>query len=104
MLIQQGDVLFHSVSRMPKGKRVERSQKYRGYVLAEGEVTGHAHVIADDIDLMLDEAGKMFMHNDDTVTIKHEEHKAVKIPAGNWEVGRVKEYDHFEEEAKQVRD
>jgi hypothetical protein len=104
MLIQQGDVLIRSVSKMPKNlKKVER--KARGFVLAEGEVTGHAHVIESDIDLMLDEAsGKMFMHNDSEVTVKHEEHHHVDVPAGDWELGIVKEYDHFAEEARKVQD
>jgi len=103
MLIQQGDVLLRAVKSMPKGKKVER--KARGYVLAEGEVTGHAHVIEDDIDLILDEAsGKMFMTNAEEVTIKHEEHHHVNVPAGTWEIGIVKEYDHFAEEAKNVAD
>jgi hypothetical protein len=102
MLLQQGDVLFKSVKKIPKGKKVGR--KARGYVLAEGEVTGHAHTIQDEIDLILDDAGKMFMHNDNPVEITHEEHKNFTVPSGDWEIGIVKEYDHFAEEAKKVAD
>lgn len=103
MLLQQGDVLLKSVKKIPAGtKKVKRQE--RGWVLAEGEVTGHAHVIDEDIDLILDEAGTMFMSNDAPVTIKHEEHKHITVPAGNWEIGIVKEYDHFAEESRRVQD
>lgn len=103
MLLQQGDVLIRSTTCVPKGKRVERRD--RGYILVEGEVTGHAHCINDEIDLILEEASnKMFMKNDKSVAITHEEHGNVEIPAGSWEIGIVKEYDHFAEEAKQVSD
>lgn len=104
MLLQQGDVLLRKINKIPsKIKKIAR--KERGYVLAEGEVTGHAHVITDDIDLMLEEvSGKMFMKNESEVVIKHEEHKHINIPAGTWEIGIVQEYDHFAEEARQVQD
>jgi len=102
MLLQQGDVLIKSVKSISKGEKVAR--KARGYVLAEGEVTGHAHCIEDEIDLILDKSGTMFMSNDKEVTITHEEHGHIQIPAGKWEIGMVKEYDHFAEEARKVQD
>jgi hypothetical protein len=104
MFIQQGDVLIKEVTKkvdFSKAKKVERKQ--RGWVLAEGETTGHAHVIDDDIMLMEIE-GTMYMKNDHDVTIVHEEHNAHTIPAGTWEIGIVQEYDHFAEEARKVRD
>lgn len=103
MLIQQGDVLLKQITTLPKAlKKVKR--KARGFVLAEGEVTGHAHVIDSDIALMEDQNGNMFMSNENEVTIIHEEHHSATIPAGNWEIGIVKEYDHFAEEARKVQD
>jgi hypothetical protein len=104
MFIQQGDVLIKSVSGkidFEKAKKVER--KTRGWVLAEGETTGHAHCIQEDIDLV-EIDGILYMKNDKEVTITHEEHNAHTIPAGVWEIGIVQEYDHFEEEARKVRD
>lgn len=103
--MQQGDVLLYREEKMPQKslKPVTRDMR-RGYVLAEGEVTGHAHCIDADIELMLDEAGTMFMKNEEEVTLTHEEHHAKTIPAGVWRIGHVREYDHFAEEARKVQD
>jgi hypothetical protein len=101
MLLQQGDVLLKSIESLPKGKKVSR--KARGYVLADGEVTGHAHVIEDEI-ILIEKDGTLFIGCKTDVTVKHEEHGQIKIPAGNYEVGIVQEYDHFAEEARKVQD
>ena len=34
----------------------------------------------------------------------HEEHGTIDLPVRPWEVGRVREYDHFAEEARVVKD
>ena len=47
---------------------------------------------------------KKIKKNDEEVRVDHQEHKEVMIPHGIWEVTKVKEYDHFEEEARNVRD
>lgn len=102
-LIQQGDVLIKSIKTLPKNlKKVERTA--RGYVLAEGEVTGHYHAIADEIELFEDENGNLFIKNNKEATLNHDEHKPDTIPPGIWEVGKVNEYDHFEEAARKVAD
>lgn len=38
------------------------------------------------------------------VIIKHEEHGHINVPAGCYEVGIVKEFDHFANEARAVQD
>jgi hypothetical protein len=106
MFIQQGDVLLKSVSKLPEGKKIGR--QYTGYgrgrfILAEGEVTGHCHAICDDV-TMVDANGVMYLQNDKPVELGHEEHHNVEVPAGIWEIGIVQEYDHFAEEAKNVKD
>jgi hypothetical protein len=103
---QQGDVLLVKVDRLPDGlKPAKRGE--RGYVLAEGETTGHAHVIdapADDVDVFVDEKGELFVRAKKAVTIKHEEHKHQKIKRGVYKVGKVREIDPFSEEIRSVRD
>ncbi|HLD91473.1 MAG TPA: hypothetical protein VI911_10795 [Patescibacteria group bacterium] len=72
-------------------------------VLAEGEVTGHAHVIDAEVEVFEDK-DQRFFNLKESATIVHEEHKPITIPEGNYASGKVMEYDHFAEEAKQVTD
>lgn len=101
MILQQGDVLIKKIDKLPEGKKVERRQ--RGYVLAEGETTGHMHVIEDEI-VMIEKDGVLFIGCKSDVIVKHEEHGHITIPAGNYQIGIVNEYDHFAEEARKVAD
>jgi hypothetical protein len=71
-------------------------------ILAEGETTGHAHVI-EGVEVFEEEGIREFATKT-PATVKHEEHKTVEIPSGNWQSDKVVEYDHFAEEAKKVRD
>jgi len=100
---QQGDVLLFVDEKPKSGKKV-RAKNGR-LILAEGEATGHAHAIkaGDGVSLMECD-GSLFLSTEKRVTIKHEEHKAVTIPPGDYRIGKVREYDHFEEESKFVQD
>lgn len=104
MLIQQGDVLIKKVEMDLEGcKKVER--KEGRLILAEGEATGHAHAIDDnDAHLYISKEGEMYLMVEEEVTVKHEEHASQSISKGIWKIERVKEYDHFEEEARNVID
>lgn len=105
MLIQQGDVLIRSVDSIPNSaKEVPR---IRGkLVLAEGEASGHLHAVAEPHAKLFEDKdqGKVFLMADADIVVKHDEHKAVTVPPGQFEVYRVNEYDHFAEEARQVAD
>ena len=98
----QGDVLLIKVDSIPRGKKIAR--KERGLVLAEGESTGHAHVITDNGAELYEKDGKMYLSVEKEVTLNHEEHNAVKIAPGKYEVRIAKEYDHFLEESRRVAD
>jgi len=75
------------------------------FILAEGEVTGHAHAIDQEVaDLFVEKDGKLYLKNSKPATIRHEEHKPITLPAGTWEISGVKEYDHFLEESRRVQD
>jgi len=106
---QQGDVIIEPVQGIPDGsKRISAGP--RGFVLAEGEVTGHAHVIEREAEelagLMMyrGEDGYYYIRIERPVTVRHEEHRAIEIPEGFYRVRRVREYDHFAEEARPVVD
>lgn len=97
--LQQGDVcLFTAV--IPKDAR-----KKKGNILRHGEATGHAHAVeGTDFDLV-ELGNRLFVRilSSDCRVI-HEEHKAVKLPVGEYEVTGVHEFDHFLEESRWVRD
>ena len=104
-MIVQGDVFLVTCSKIPAGaKKVRKSA--RGYILAEGEATGHAHCIAEpSVGIeMYESEGILYLKTNKQVQVKHEEHKPITVAPGTWKVGRVKEYDAFEEEARNVRD
>lgn len=94
-LYRQGDVLLVAVDEAPgETKPVKRGA--RGLVLAEGEATGHAHVITDESAELVsaDEAAELYLlvHGTEAVTLTHEEHATVLVPPGAYEVRRQREY------------
>ena len=74
-----------------------------GKVLADGESTGHKHVLQNTEVLEREDGVKEFIVEDkDTLT--HEEHNPITLNPGKYESGRIEEYDHFAEEARKVQD
>jgi hypothetical protein len=102
MLYQQGDVLLKNSDIDLKGAKPV-SPKNDRFIIAEGEVSGHAHAILDDVELF-EKNGRLFIHANRPFAIVHEEHKDVMIPNGIWVVEKVREYDHFAEVTKKVVD
>ena len=102
MLYQQGDLLIKSIQNIPTGA-TKKEKTEKGYILAEGEHTGHTHRILAGV-LMYCIGAKLFLENQKEVTILHEEHNEVTLPPGMWEIDQVREYDHFEEEARVILD
>lgn len=94
LMLRQGDVLIVAVDAIPAhASPVERST--RGVVLAEGEVTGHAHRIPSrHANLYRTESDARYMRVEGTapVALNHEEHTTVKIPPGNYRVTIHHEY------------
>ena len=79
-------------------------KKLADRVLAEGEATGHAHRVK--VDVYEEEDGLRSFAG--PTEISHEEHRDIAISAlpdsEDYLSGRAQEYDHFAEEARQVRD
>jgi hypothetical protein len=92
-MFRQGDVLVALVERtLPKeAKRVARDDGR--IVLAYGEVTGHAHAIHSSSATLWENAdGARYLEVKRTVQLLHEEHAAIRIPAGLYQVVRQREY------------
>lgn len=101
-MVVQGDVYFTRADKLPEGLIAIEKTK-RGYIIAEGEATGHAHVVADTIEFY-EAAGVLYLKTERAVKVRHEKHKPVILNKGIWKAGRVREYDPFEEESRRVRD
>lgn len=94
LMLRQGDVLICAVDAIPTtATPVERTK--RGVILAEGEVTGHAHRIPSrHANLYRTENDARYMRVGGTapVALNHEEHTTVNIPPGNYRVSIHHEY------------
>lgn len=104
--IQQGDVLWYPVNRLPEKKK--RKQQKDGLItFALGEATGHHHsaVAEAGLDLYEDRHGTLWCSvPEGGATVKHQEHKPVNLVEGNYRIGIVQEVDHLADEIRQVQD
>jgi hypothetical protein len=94
ILFRQGDVLLEVVEALPEAA-TELPRSKRGVVLAEGEVTGHAHRIPSrSAKLYRTEQDARFLRvmGPAPVALKHEEHTTVELPSGNYRVTIHAEY------------
>ena len=97
--IQQGDVLI-AVATIPATAKKKEGRA----IVAYGEVTGHCHEVIGDGVEVYEENGTLYVSAPQGGTIQHEEHRPIELPPGDYKIGIVQEYDHFFEEARQVRD
>jgi len=106
MLLVQGDVFLHSVDTIPESATLLKPNP-TGHVLAEGEATGHYHLIPKrfaTVTKLYEDHGKIYLAVFRAVELIHPEHATVVVPIGNYEVGRVREFDPFTEEIRRVED
>lgn len=95
---QQGDVIFR-VTEKP-----ENTKKLKGNVVVEGSHGGNNHVLGGKGFCLLESNGKAFLEVTSPTEALHKEHKTIKLPKGFYEIVRVQEYDHIEEESRIVLD
>lgn len=90
--LQQGDVIIRPVTGIPQGsRRINRTP--RGYILARGEVTGHAHIIQEEDIEMYEKDGVLYIRVDRLATVVHEEHGPVALRKGMYSVNLVRQHD-----------
>lgn len=100
---RQGDILIRAIENIPVSAVPMEGGNDR-YVLAEGEVTGHHHALLDNPGVrVFEEVGEpRYLDLAQETFLVHEEHAAIAIPAGRFEVIRQREYDPAQD--RQVRD
>jgi len=104
---RQGDVLIERIAALPKSLQKIPRENGR-VVLAHGEVTGHAHAIADKhcdhySPKGLPDAGVTFLEVAEAMAaLKHEEHATIELEPGIYKITRQREYSP--EEIRRVAD
>jgi hypothetical protein len=99
---RQGDVLITSED-IPRGAQQEMLEQGR-IVLAHGKATGHAHAIRsrNATPFVAPDKRRFVLIQGGRATLKHDEHGAVKVPAGAYRVVRQREWQ--DEEIRNVED
>jgi hypothetical protein len=110
-IAQQGDVLLKRIDELPK-----KLKTINGNILAEGEHTGNFHALVlkghclskqesiPQLRFYEGENKERFVEILDFMDLLHQEHKSISVPPGIYKVDIVREYDHFDEEARKVID
>lgn len=98
-LYRHGDVLVEAVEAIPDGAR-----RLHHLVLAEGELTGHSHRIAERDSAVLYQADRsMYLSvHADSATLVHQEHGPIPLSRGSYRVWLQREYSP--REIRVVRD
>lgn len=96
-MYRQGDVLLVPVAprQIPQSTRPLARDAAGRLVLALGEATGHAHAVsAPDAELLADrgDASRRFLRIVSEAVLIHEEHDAIGLPAGCYQVVLQREY------------
>lgn len=88
-LYRHGDILVARVDAIPEGAR-----RLHHLVLAEGELTGHSHRIAErESAVLYDSGGVMYMTvTASQATLIHQEHGPITLTEGVYRVWRQREY------------
>ena len=88
-LYRHGDLLVADVPKIPEGAR-----PLAHLVLATGELTGHAHRIAEPDAARLFRAGEdlYLCVTGEQATLVHQEHGPISLARGTYRVWRQREY------------
>ena len=94
-IYRHGDISLHPIKEV-EGESIKHSGKF---VLAEGETTGHKHVLSvpsvDDMEVFRTPEGGLYMRLKKDGEITHEEHRRVKVKKGTYKLVNEREYDWF---------
>jgi hypothetical protein len=79
----------------------------KSFTIAEGETTGHCHVITaktGTVGVFEGKNGEMIINVNGLAVLTHPEHKTLEFPTGTWKVDREQEFDYFAKAKRQVID
>jgi hypothetical protein len=88
--VRQGDVLLVKIGELPKDAKL--SEKKGDIILAYGEVTGHAHRIAEGTASLYEWQGNELVQIKEPTYLTHEEHASIALEPGVWKKVQQVEY------------
>ena len=93
-MFRQGDVLLVPVGKIDLNETVlnEKMRKGNKVVLAEGEVTGHAHTMTTETTTPLLFGGREIIVVAEPTPLRHQEHGEIEVSPGTYWVVRQREY------------
>lgn len=98
-IYRQGDILVSATDKT-EGEVIAKNS----HVLAEGETTGHKHILSGiGAVFKKDKDGKITVSLPKGGKLKHEEHAEIKLPKGNYAIVRQREFTPTEA-VRQVAD
>lgn len=94
---------IHGDLDIVKVKSIPKEASPIGKTLAEGETTGHKHMIQGNGQVLVYGEQK-YLEIKETTQLIHEEHKPITIEKGLYEIKNEMETDWFTQELERTRD
>lgn len=95
-IYRHGDIFLVRIDTTTAVTGLEQARVNGRLILAEGEVTGHAHAISDEAATLVTaeeaEELRMWLMVEAPVRLTHEEHGTLTVEPGTYEVRRAREY------------
>lgn len=95
----QGDVSIIKIENVDKNLQFKPMQN--GFIVAEGEVSGHHHKLVAEVgtkvEIAQDQNGFYLKVSDGAVSLTHQEHDTQTITPGTYFIGHQWEYNEVEE-------
>lgn len=110
-VITHGEAMIMSIDSLPTtARKMQISNPKENYhIIADSETTGNHHVVAkrETTEFYMDDNGRMYMTTQEPTEVScvhADRHSPIEIPIGTYEFGIQQEYDHFEQNYKNVTD
>jgi len=104
-IIMHGDLIIEKIKELPG--RFLTLDKEPNNALAYGEQTGHIHQLSEgkfDIRIDNENHNNRYLRLLEPISLKHQEHKEIILPPGNYRSRIQKEYDPFTKKIREVAD
>lgn len=106
-VILHGEAMIFA-SKLPKDAVEINPSHQNMHIIADSETTGNHHVVDVKPKTRFYRSGEtVFMVNEEPTQVRcvlEKRHDAIPIESGTWEFGIQKEYDHFAQNLRNVRD